>query len=208
MARKTEEQIQETRQKLIDAARICFLDKGIATSSLEEVAQIAGMTRGAIYSQFPKGRKDLLDAVFLDLDEKIHISMTEKSQSEPNAFQLELFIRWWLESLKNRDWLRQKIELSFQEMLMNGKKNECCDNEQEMINDCKNILKEMITQSYHKKEIKLHLSINILSMQIISMLLGATVIAHHNDWSIEQIEEGKSALYAWLENIKSNGESK
>ena len=50
---------ERTRKALIDAVWAVVEKKGFAGASLEEIARHAGMTRGAIYSNFPS-RADLL----------------------------------------------------------------------------------------------------------------------------------------------------
>jgi AcrR family transcriptional regulator len=53
-----------TRAKLLEAARELILEKGAERTSLEEIAERAGMTTGAIYGNF-KSREDLLIALGL-----------------------------------------------------------------------------------------------------------------------------------------------
>lgn len=62
MVRKTKEQAGETRQQIIDAARTVFHQCGVSHSSLDRVAQVAGLTRGAIYWHF-KDKAELFLAV-------------------------------------------------------------------------------------------------------------------------------------------------
>ena len=62
MARRTKEDAEATRNKLLDAAAEVFFVKGVAGASLSEVAQAAGLTRGAIYWHF-KDKVDLFDAL-------------------------------------------------------------------------------------------------------------------------------------------------
>ncbi|SMF60782.1 transcriptional regulator, TetR family [Trinickia caryophylli] len=58
--RLTREQSRDqTRERLIEAARITFLEKGYATTSVEDIASAAGYTRGAFYSNF-EGKPELL----------------------------------------------------------------------------------------------------------------------------------------------------
>jgi AcrR family transcriptional regulator len=52
-ARRTrEEQRQETRRRLLDAAAQVFAERGYHAASVDEVAEAAGMTKGAVYSNF------------------------------------------------------------------------------------------------------------------------------------------------------------
>lgn len=62
--RRTKEQAEQTRQTLLEAALSIFSQKGYATTTLEDVAQEAGVTRGAIYWHF--GSKAELYAALLD----------------------------------------------------------------------------------------------------------------------------------------------
>ncbi|HLX24359.1 MAG TPA: TetR family transcriptional regulator [Usitatibacter sp.] len=62
MARRTKEEAQETRTRILDAAEVVFHDKGVANSSLEEIAAEADLTRGAIYWHF-KDKAELFDAM-------------------------------------------------------------------------------------------------------------------------------------------------
>ena len=50
--RRTKAEAEETRQAILAAAERVFFKKGVANSSLDEVAAAAGVTRGAIYWHF------------------------------------------------------------------------------------------------------------------------------------------------------------
>lgn len=52
MARKTKAEAEQTRQRILEAARGEFLVHGVSRTSLERIAAAAGVTRGAIYWHF------------------------------------------------------------------------------------------------------------------------------------------------------------
>lgn len=62
MVRKTKEETQETRDRIIKAAIDVFYEKGVGKATLENIAASAGMTRGAIYWHF-KNKTDLFSAL-------------------------------------------------------------------------------------------------------------------------------------------------
>ncbi|WP_111498464.1 TetR family transcriptional regulator [Marinobacter bohaiensis] len=62
MARRTKEDAQKTREMLLDAAEHVFYEKGVSRTSLNDIAQAAGVTRGAIYWHF-KNKHDVFEAM-------------------------------------------------------------------------------------------------------------------------------------------------
>ncbi len=52
MARSTKAAAEKTRRRILDAAEQLFYVHGVAQTSLEQIAEAAGVTRGAIYWHF------------------------------------------------------------------------------------------------------------------------------------------------------------
>ncbi|MDK4688632.1 TetR family transcriptional regulator [Kingella negevensis] len=61
--RKTKAEAEQTRQHLLNAALEVFYRVGVTRASLNEIAQEAGVTRGALYWHF-KNKEDLFAALF------------------------------------------------------------------------------------------------------------------------------------------------
>ena len=57
------ERREQTREELISAAEACFVTRGFHASSVDEVAERAGYTKGAVYSNFAS-KEDLFFAVY------------------------------------------------------------------------------------------------------------------------------------------------
>ena len=66
-AKRRAEMVEETRAKLIEAARKAFADKGYAAASMDDLTADAGLTRGALYHNFGD-KKGLLQAVIDQID--------------------------------------------------------------------------------------------------------------------------------------------
>jgi TetR/AcrR family transcriptional regulator, acrAB operon repressor len=62
MVRRTKEEAQQTRNALLDAAELVFERRGVSSTSLQEVAEAAGLTRGAVYWHF-RDKADLFNAM-------------------------------------------------------------------------------------------------------------------------------------------------
>ena len=87
MVRRTKDEAQETRNGILDAAEHLFSERGVSRTSLEDIAQAAGVTRGAIYWHF-KDKRDLfaamVDRVTLPMEAMVARS-SDESVEDPIA---------------------------------------------------------------------------------------------------------------------------
>lgn len=72
--------VEETRAKLIAAAREAFATKGYAAASMDELTAAAGLTRGALYHNFGD-KKGLLQAVIDQIDAEMLARMRLAGES-------------------------------------------------------------------------------------------------------------------------------
>lgn len=88
MARKTKAEAEQTRRQIIDAARKVFHTLGVSRTTLEKIAQEAGVTRGAVYWHF-KDKQDLFFAVrehaTLPLVDQVDERLLDAGQADPLA---------------------------------------------------------------------------------------------------------------------------
>jgi len=82
MARRTKEEAQETRNRILDAAETVFHARGVARPSLADIAEAAGVTRGAIYWHF-KNKSD----VFAAMCDRVHLPVEALCEPERIAQQ-------------------------------------------------------------------------------------------------------------------------
>ncbi|MGF6260844.1 AcrR family transcriptional regulator [Paraburkholderia youngii] len=59
---------EQTRERLLDAARRTFIERGLAATSVEHIAEAAGYTRGAFYSNFSSQQELLLELLQRDVE--------------------------------------------------------------------------------------------------------------------------------------------
>lgn len=60
--RRTKKESLETRERILDAAERVFFQRGVARTTLEQIARAAGVTRGAVYWHF-QNKSDLFNAI-------------------------------------------------------------------------------------------------------------------------------------------------
>lgn len=70
MARRQAERSEATRGELIRVARELFAEPGYAATSIDDIADRAGVTKGALYHHF-RNKRDLFQAVFEVLETEL-----------------------------------------------------------------------------------------------------------------------------------------
>lgn len=87
VARRTKEDAERTRERILDMAEREFHRRGVSRTSLEQVARAAGVTRGAVYWHF-RNKADLFNAmmnrVTLPLDCEM-LRVGERTVGDPIA---------------------------------------------------------------------------------------------------------------------------
>ena len=78
--------VEQTRAKLIRAARKAFAADGYAAASMDDLTAEAGLTRGALYHNFGD-KKGLLQAVIDQIDGEMLARMRAAGSHAPNQWQ-------------------------------------------------------------------------------------------------------------------------
>jgi AcrR family transcriptional regulator len=66
---RKQQQSEQTREALLEAARALFTERGFAAVGTEEIVEAAGVTRGALYHQFAD-KRDLFRAVYEQVEQE------------------------------------------------------------------------------------------------------------------------------------------
>ena len=106
-----EQKKAQTRERLLDAATRVFANKGYAAASLDEIAEEAGLTKGAVYSNF-ESKDDLfvtlleerVDPRMIDFGEEVGRDVSGEEQAREAG---ELYMR---ELFEERTWVLITLE--------------------------------------------------------------------------------------------------
>lgn len=113
MARRTKEDTEQTRRTILDAARRTFLLRGMTGTTLEHIADAAGVTRGAIYWHFAN-KKALFDAmrgqVCLPLIDRTDVTLLALSPDDPLGCVAQ-FLTETLDAITSCPETRQTFEI-------------------------------------------------------------------------------------------------
>ena len=107
--RLTRAQSQErTRQQIIAAATKLFLRDGFRATTLEQIGEEAGYTRGAVYSNFASKTEmgiAVIDGLYEQADEQLEQALRQKDW-------LAAVTAWADESIGDPSWMRLELEIA------------------------------------------------------------------------------------------------
>ena len=125
MVRKTREEALKTKQNIMDVAKQLFCEKGYEKTNLSDIADVAGVTRGAIYWYF-QNKDDLFIELCKDMiDTDTNLFHLVEAINRDNLSPLQS-LREWLyridESLRCKDnilFITDVPQLNFKNYLIN-----------------------------------------------------------------------------------------
>ncbi len=113
MARLTRKETQvQTRALLIETAKRLFLERGYNATSLGEVAEAAGFTKGAVYSNF--ATKHELGLAVLEVVQEERVVAILGALGDAHTFEDRLagFGRWAEENIGDIGWTSLEVEFA------------------------------------------------------------------------------------------------
>ncbi|WP_237056325.1 TetR family transcriptional regulator [Microbulbifer sediminum] len=181
MVKKRKEDALETRERILDAAITVFHQQGLARPSLTEVAELAGVTRGAVYGHF-RNKADVFNA----LAERVQLpgeKLCEEAGSEPPDNPLGVLrTRWlWLfqEVSCNRDWqlildiLFHRCELVTESGEIRQRMLDCTEEGQERV-------RQLISWAVERGQLPRDLDI-----ELAAPLLHGSLVGILGDWLLQ-----------------------
>jgi AcrR family transcriptional regulator len=103
---------ERTRMRIIDAATVLFLRNGFQATSLEQVADEAGYTVGAVYSNFESKAAmgiAVIDELYACEEQRLIESLAKVPEGDVDA-AFETLSAWADSTIGDPDWTRLEIE--------------------------------------------------------------------------------------------------
>lgn len=113
MVRRTKEEAEQTRRSILAAARKTFHEQGVGNTSLEQIAQAAGLTRGAIYWHFAN-KEELFRAMRQEVTVPLADRMDYTLLSDPATAPLDRirnFLMQFSDSVSDDPSVRHTMEI-------------------------------------------------------------------------------------------------
>ncbi|MFG3695349.1 TetR family transcriptional regulator [Stutzerimonas stutzeri] len=142
--RRTKEDAEQTRLKIIAAALELFSRNGYSNTTLAMIAEEAGFSRGPIYWHF-KNKDELYQAV-LGVSQRPLEQLIEQSRSmadRPLA-AIEHFITEWFRLLLDDQWHRQSFEILLNKTELTEQMAATIKRERKLTRDIVQLLQQLI----------------------------------------------------------------
>lgn len=115
MVRRTKDEAEQTRGAILDAAEVVFYKQGVARTSLQQIAEAAGVTRGAVYWHF-RNKNEVLEALTqrVILPQEHVIERLLKSASDDSLEEMHQATREALQKIIHEPQRRRICKILFQ----------------------------------------------------------------------------------------------
>ncbi len=175
MARRSKAEAEQTRLTIIDTAMTLFGRKGFASTSLEEIAQDMGVTRGAIYGHF-KSKIDLYEQL-MSFSQKPLYDLAERAAEHREGDQLEVLREYmieWLLLLENNPRHRDSFEILLNKTEYTPELNEYLATEYQLTRDMIDSLAKVVRRAVRRGELAKGTDAKLVGLSVYAHLMGIT----------------------------------
>ncbi|GAA2458269.1 hypothetical protein GCM10010191_92690 [Actinomadura vinacea] len=78
----SEEHLARRRQQILDAARACFIRRGVHETSMQDIFTESGLSAGAVYRYF-KSKTEIIEAITTTVIGDLHLFLAELVNNDP-----------------------------------------------------------------------------------------------------------------------------
>ncbi len=171
MPRRTKEEALATRSSILDAAESLFHDRGVTSTSLNDIAKAAGVTRGAIYWHF-QDKVDLFDAmmqrVMLPLDD-MHAALAGDAPVLPT---LRRHLRLVFRRLAQDEQVRRVFEIATLKVEYTEVAGALCGHRNKMRSGYQHLLEQTLRRGQRTGELSTRYSARTLAIGLHALVSG------------------------------------
>ena len=172
--RRTKEDAEKTRLKIIEAALILFSRNGYSNTTLAMIGTEAGYSRGPIYWHF-KNKEDLFQAVLAYSQEPLEQLVAQARNGEllPLA-TIERFVTRWFDLLVEDAWVRQSFEILLNKTEMTEAVSATLKRERKLTRSMISTLQELLLAAQEEGAIPQAQPAEQLALMVYTQLMGIT----------------------------------
>ncbi|WP_339649684.1 TetR family transcriptional regulator [Halopseudomonas pelagia] len=172
--RRTKEDAEKTRLKIIEAALVLFSRNGFSNTTLAMIGTEAGYSRGPIYWHF-KNKDDLYQAVLACSQEPLEQLINNAARETGNPVEaIDTFARQWLVLLAEDVWFRQSFEILLNKTELTEAVAPTLKRERELTRHIVDTLAQLVAQAQQLKQIPATQPAEKLGLLVYTYLMGVT----------------------------------
>lgn len=172
--RRTKEDAEKTRLKIIEAALTLFSRNGYSNTTLAMIGAEAGFSRGPIYWHF-KNKDDLYQAVLAYSQEPLERLIEQAGQSVDAPLDaVERFASNWMELLVGDAWFRQSFEILLNKTELTDAVASVLDRERVLTETVIATLTDLFNFAQQQRLVSARLDSRQLSLSTYAYLMGIT----------------------------------
>ncbi|MDL2284599.1 TetR family transcriptional regulator [Oxalobacter sp. OttesenSCG-928-P03] len=204
MARGTRRKTQETRDRLLDAAEDVFNAKGVSNTTLNDIAEAAGVTRGAIYWHF-RNKVDLFNAMVDRVREPIRAMIEEiaDEKTEDPLGRLREKTLFVMREILENDHYRKVMGILYHKCEFTDAASEFLEHYQEWVTRARNTVIQVLKNARQKKQLP-----EDINIELAGLALHVTFNGLLNSWLLMpdgfDLLEDSSQLYEGIFSMLKN----
>ena len=200
--RKTKEEALITRENILTAALDVFSQRGYSAARLEDIAQAAEVTRGAIYHHFA-GKEELY--VALVTERSAGINQLAEEIIGQGGTSLEILRRLLVglfEYLDENEEYRALLELAVSNMGLTEGLESIRDDTVRGRRQLADLFQEMLSQGIKAGEIRSDLSTRSAAWNLVSYMNGLGLIVIQDPGALSLREDGEALVDTFFKGIE------
>ena len=172
--RRTKEDAEKTRLKIIEAALTLFSRNGYSNTTLAMIGSEAGFSRGPIYWHF-KNKDDLFEAVLAYSQEPLEKLVAQARSGGLSPLErIGGFVRSWFALLVEDAWFRQSFEILLNKTELTEAMQSTLERERRLTQSMIETLASLACSAQEQGQIPQGQSTGQLALMIYTQLMGVT----------------------------------
>ena len=172
--RRTKEDAEKTRRKIVEVALQLFSSNGYTNTTLAKIATEAGFSRGPIYWHF--NNKDELFEEVLSFSQQPLADLINQARGELEhpLSAIHEFAEQWLRLLVDNRWHRQSFEILLNKTELTSTMERTLKRERKLTRDVVSVLTNLVTQAQQQRLISDRHGADELGLLCYTYLMGIT----------------------------------
>ena len=202
MARRTKEEALATRDRILDTAELVFQRQGVSQTSLNDIAQAAGLTRGAIYWHF-RDKADLFNAMM----QRATLPMEEaaiRTDSPSTDDPIEHLRRSFVDALNktvNDPQVRRVFEIATHKVEYVGELQAVRDRHLQIRNECLAHVQRGLLQAMRRGQLSARLPAHAAALGLHALIDGLIQNWMLDPTAFDLVRIGRQVLDAYLAGL-------